>query len=147
MIHVVRSIPTDGGTHLPSNVRLWDGDSRGHWEGDTLVVDITNYNGKGDIATNAASGRIRGIPTSDQLHVAERFTRVSDRTIDYEVTITDPKVFSSPWKIAMPLTRDDSYQMFEYACHEGNVYFWTNTLSGGREQDRAAAASGENRRK
>jgi hypothetical protein len=135
MIHVSRVIPTDGSPHLPSSVRLWDGDSRGHWEGDTLVVDITNYNGKGDIATNANSGRIRGIPASDQLHVVERFTRVSDKTINYEVTIDDPKVYTAPWKVAMPLTRDDSYRMFEYECHEGNYYFETNTLNGGREQD------------
>ena len=136
MIHNARVIPTDGSPHLPSNVRFWDGDSRGHWEGDTLVVDISNYNGKGDIATNAASARIRGIPASDELHVVERFKRVSDKTINYEVTITDPKVYTSPWKVAMPLTRDDNYQLFEYACHEGNVNFWTGTLGGGRAQER-----------
>src|ERR1051326_4958858 len=68
-----------------------------HWEGDTLVVDISNYNGKGDIATNAASARIRGIPASDELHVVERFKRVSEKTINYEATITDPKVYTSPW--------------------------------------------------
>jgi hypothetical protein len=147
MIHDARPIPTDGSAHLPSSVRLWDGDSRGHWEGDTLVVDISNYNGKGDIATNAASARMRGIPASDELRVVERFTRVSDKTLNYEVTITDPKVYTSPWKIAMPLTRDDNYQMFEYACHEGNVYFWTDTLRGGRTQDRAAGESGEDGRK
>ena len=147
MVHDARVIPTDGSPHLPSNVRFWDGDSRGHWEGDTLVVDISNYNGKGDIATNAASARIRGIPASDELRVVERFTRVSDKTINYDVTITDPKVYTSPWKIAMPLTRDDNYQMFEYACHEGNVYFWTGTLGGGRAQDRAVAGSREDERK
>lgn len=138
MIHITRVIPTDGSQHLPANMRFWDGDSRGRWEGDTLVVDITNYNGKGDIATNAGSGRIRGIPASDQLHVVERFTRVSDSTINYEATITDPKVYSAPWKVAMPLTRDDSYQMFEYACHEGNVYFMNNALGGGRAQERTS---------
>ena len=142
MIHNARVIPTDGSPHLPSNVRFWDGDSRGHWEGDTLVVDITNYNGKGDIATNAASARIRGIPASDELHVVERFTRVSDKTINYEVTITDPKVYTSPWKVAMPLTRDDNYQLYEYACHEGNLYFWTGTLGGGRAQDQASGEAG-----
>ena len=147
MIHNARVIPTDGSPHLPSNVRFWDGDSRGHWEGDTLVVDISNYNGKGDIATNAASARIRGIPASDELHVVERFKRVSDKTINYEVTITDPKVYTSPWKVAMPLTRDDNYELYEYACHEGNVNFWTGTLGGGRAKDQAAAASGQAGRK
>jgi hypothetical protein len=142
MIHVTRAIPTDASPHFPANVRFWDGDSRGHWEGDTLVVDIANYNGKGDIATNMASGRIRGIPASDQLHVLERYTPVSANIIDYEVTITDPKVYTAPWKVAMPLTRDNSYQMYEYACHEGNVYFETNTLSGGRADEKKAALSG-----
>jgi hypothetical protein len=141
MIHLPRIIPTDGSPHPPPNVRLWDGDSRGRWEGDTLLVEITNYNGKGDIATNMASGRIRGIPASDQLHVVERFTRVSENTINYEVTITDPKVYTAPWKVSMPLTRDDGYQMFEYACHEGNYYFMTNTLSGGRARERAAGGT------
>ena len=147
MIHNARSIPTDGSPHLPPTVRLWDGDSRGHWEGDTLVVDVTNYNGKGQIANNNATARIKGIPASEELHVVERFTRVSLNTINYEVTITDPKVYTAPWKVAMPLTRDDSYQMYEYGCHEGNYYFETTTLSGGRAQDRAAAGSGESGRK
>jgi hypothetical protein len=139
MIHLARVIPTDGSPHLPDNVRLWDGDSRGRWEGDTLVVDITNYNGKGDIATNMASGRIRGIPASDQLRVVERFTRVSADVINYEATITDPKVYSAPWKVAMPLTRDDTYEMYEYACHEGNVYFMNTTLGGGRAQEQVGS--------
>jgi hypothetical protein len=139
MIHVTRVIPTDGGAHLPSNMRFWEGDSRGRWEGDTLVVDIANYNGRGDIATNNAAGRLRGVAFSDQLHVVERFTRVSDDRINYEVTISDPKVYTAPWKVAMPLSRDDSYEIYEYACHEGNLYFMTNTLGGGRAQDRAAS--------
>ena len=120
MIHAARIIPTDGRAHLPSHLRLWDGDSVGHWEGNTLVVDVTNYNGKGWIATNAASGRIRGVLQSDALHVVERFTRVSASTIHYEVTIDDPKIYTRPWKLAIPLERDEEYKFFEYACHEGN---------------------------
>jgi hypothetical protein len=120
MIHAARIIPTNGRPHLPSHIGLWDGDSVGHWEGNTLVVDITNYNGKGWIATNAAAGRVKGIPQSDALHVVERFTRTDQDTINYEVTIDDPKMYTKSWKVAMPLTRDDSYQIFEYACHEGN---------------------------
>ena len=141
MIHVTRTIPTDGSPHLPSDVRFWDGDSRGHWEGDTLVVDIANYNGRGDISTNMASGRIRGIPASDQLHVVERFTPVSANRMNYEATITDPKVYTGPWKVVMPLTLDNTYQMYEYACHEGNYYFATNTLSGGRADEKKSATS------
>src|SRR5436190_11037623 len=87
MIHAARIIPTDGRPHAPATVRSWDGDSVGHWEGNTLVVDITNYNGKGWIATNAAAGRIKGIPQSENLHVVERFTRTNAEMIDYQVTI------------------------------------------------------------
>jgi len=96
MIHAARVIPIDGRPHLPATLRFWDGDSVGHWEGNTLVVDITNYNGKGWIATNGAAGRIKGIPQSDALHVIERFTRTNADTIDYRVTIDDPKVYAKP---------------------------------------------------
>jgi len=120
MIHAARIIPTDGRKHLPSHLRFWDGDSVGHWEGDTLVVDVTNYNGRGWIATNAAAGRMRGVLQSDALHVVERFTRVSANTIHYRVTIDDPKTYTRPWTLAIPLERDDEYRFFEYACQEGN---------------------------
>jgi hypothetical protein len=120
MIHAARIIPTDGRAHRPSHLRSWDGDSVGRWEANTLVVDVTNYNGKGWIATNAAAGRMRGVLQSDALHVVERFTRVSATTIHYEVTIDDPKMYTRAWKVAIPLERDDDYRMFEYACHEGN---------------------------
>lgn len=144
MIHEPRIIPVDGSPHLPSHIRLWNGDSRGRWEGNTLVVDITNYNDKGVIATNAATGRIRGIPHSKDLHVVERFTLVDTDTISYEVMIDDPKVYTAPWKVAIPLTRDDNYQMFEYACHEGN-HGMPNTLSAGRALDKAAEAARKNK--
>ena len=139
MIHEARFIPLDGRPHLGPAFRQWNGDSRGHWEGDTLVVDITNYNDKGSLATNAASQRVRSVPQSENLHVVERFTRVDEKTIHYEVVIEDPKVFTSPWKVAMPLNLEPDYQLFEYACHEGN-YAVPNTLSAGRARDRAATA-------
>ena len=120
MIHEARIIPVDGRPHLPSSIRSWTGDPRGHWEGHTLVVETTNYNGKGWIATNAASARVRGVPHSEALQLTERFTRVDANTITYQVTIDDPGVYTRPWTVAIPLNRDDSYQMFEYACHEGN---------------------------
>ena len=142
MIHEARIIPVDGRPHLPPSIRLWNGDSRGHWEGNTLVVDITNYNDKGSIATNIASQAMRGIGQSEQLHVVERFTIVDANTINYEVTIDDPKTYTRPWKVAMPINRDPTYQIFEYACHEGN-YGLPNTLSGARAQDKAAAAAAE----
>jgi hypothetical protein len=134
MIHAARIIPTDGRPHAPANMRTWDGDSIGHWEGDTLVVDITNYNGKGWIATNAAAGRIKGIPQSESLHVVERFTRTNAGTIDYRVTIDDPTYYTKPWTVSIPLVRDDTYQIFEYACHEGNRAM-EGILRGGRAHD------------
>ena len=140
MIHEARVIPIDGRPHLHSSFRLWNGDSRGRWEGNTLVVDVTNYNDKGNVATNAATQRVRSIPQSEQLHVVERFTRVDEQTINYEATIEDPKVFTAPWKVAIPLTLESDYKIFEYACHEGN-HAVPNTLSGGRAADRAARAT------
>src|SRR5262245_19361335 len=137
MIHEARIIPTDGRPHLGSSFRLWNGDSRGRWDGNTLVVDITGYNDKGTVATNVATQRVRAIPQSELLHAVERFTRVDENTIDYEVVIEDPKVFTAPWKVAMPLHREPDYQLFEYACHEGNRAV-PNTLSAGRAKDREA---------
>jgi len=134
MLHESRIIPLDGRPHVGRNIRLWNGDPRGHWEGNTLVVETTNYNAKGSIATSAATGRIRGIPQSEALHVIERFTRMDAKTINYEVTIDDANVYAKPWKVAIPLNRDPEYRIYEYACHEGN-YAIPNELSGGRAHD------------
>ena len=120
MIHDARIIPLDGDPHVEPKIRLWMGDSRGHWEENTLVVDTTNFTYKGWITSHGGSGRIKGIFNSEALHVVERFTLVDADTIGYEVTIEDPEVYTRPWKVAMPLKRDQDYQMFEYACHEGN---------------------------
>jgi len=138
MIHEARIIPVDGRPHLDKSVRLWTGDPRGHWEGNTLVVETTNFNDKGWIATNAASGRIRGVPHSDALRLVERFARVDADAISYEVTIEDPNVYTRPWTVAIPLSRDESYQMFEYACHEGNKAI-EHVLSAARAEERRAA--------
>jgi hypothetical protein len=138
MIHEARIIPVDGRPHLDKSIRLWTGDPRGRWDGNTLVVETTNFNEKGWIATNAASARLRGVPHSDALRLVERFTRVDADTINYEVTIDDPNVYTGPWTVAIPLSRDDSYQMFEYACHEGNRAI-ENTLSMARAAERRAA--------
>jgi hypothetical protein len=135
MIHEARIIPLDASPHLSSTVKLWTGDSRGRWEGNTLVIDTTNYNNKGWIATSAATGRIKGIPQSEALHVVERFTRVDRDTINYEVTIDDPNAYTQSWKVGIPLNRDPEYRIFEYACHEGN-HAVGNVLSGGRAADR-----------
>jgi hypothetical protein len=137
MIHETRVIPLDGRPHLPSRVRQWNGDSRGHWEGNTLVVDTTNYNGKGWIGTSAATLRIKGIPQSEALHVVERFTRVDPGTIDYRVTIDDPNVYAKTWEVRIPLSQEKDYRIYEYACHEGN-HAVENVLSGGRAAEAAA---------
>jgi hypothetical protein len=120
MIHEARIIPLDGSPHPSSSVRSWTGDSRGHWEGQTLVVDTTNFNGKGWIVTSASGGWIRGVAQSDACHLVERFTLVAPNTIAYKVTIDDPKVYSRPWTVANQLNRDSDYRIFEYACHEAN---------------------------
>jgi hypothetical protein len=140
MIHETRIIPIDGRPKLGAAIQQWTCEPRGRWEGDTLVVESTNYNNKSSIATSAATGRIRGIPQSASLKVTERFKRVDADTIDYSVTIDDSKVYTKPWTVALPLNRDDSYQMFEYSCQEGN-YAMANSLSFGRKRDAEAAAA------
>ena len=134
MIHEARIIPLDDRPPLSENIRLWNGNPRGRWEGDTLIVETANYNDQGTIGTNIASRGLRGIQQSEQLTIVERFTRVDADTIEYEVTIEDSGPFTAPWKVAMPLNRDNTYQLFEYACHEGN-YGLENSLRAGRAED------------
>jgi hypothetical protein len=134
MIHDARVIPVDGRPHAPSSVRFWNGDSVGHWEGNTLVVDTTNFNGKSWAATSASAGRVRGVPQSADAHVVERFTREDANTITYQVTTEDPVYFAKPWTVSLPMTSDPNYRIFEYACHEGNQAV-PNVLSGGRVLD------------
>jgi len=139
MIHDARIIPLD---NRPRSARMqsWMGEPRGRWEGDTLVVETMNYNNKGWITTSMASGRIKGIPHSDKLHVIERFTRVSKDVISYSATIEDPEMYTRPWTISFPLTADPEYRIYEYACHEGN-YAIENILRGARALDKAATKS------
>jgi len=101
-----------------------------------LVVETTNYGSKSWIATSGSQGRIKGIPQTEALHVVERFTRTGDDTIAWQVTITDPEIYTEPWTVAIPLYTDPNYTIFEYACHEGN---WAvrNTLSGARTLENA----------
>jgi hypothetical protein len=136
MIHEARIIPIDpigGRPHVSPVIRTYMGDSRGRWDGATLVVDTTNFNGRTGIGANG-----RAIYHSDALHVVERFTRVDADTLKYEATIDDPKTWTRPFTIAFPLKRDPGYGMFEYACHEGN-YGLRNILSAARSADKAAA--------
>jgi hypothetical protein len=138
MIHETRIIPIDARPRLGPTIRLWNGDPRGRWEGNTLVVETTNFNDKGDVATSAATGRMRGVPQTAAMKVTERFTPLAANTIDYRVTIEDSKAYSRPWTVALQLTRDPNYKMFEYSCHEGNLSI-PNELSAGRARDRAEA--------
>ncbi len=139
MIHAARIIPLgDNRAALPARIRQWEGSSRGRWEGATLVVETANYNDKGTVGTNLTTLRLRGIPQSEALRVVERFTRVDRDTIRYDVTVGDPNAFEQPWTASMPLNRSPDYDLFEYACHEGN-YGLPNSLSGARAVERAEA--------
>ena len=108
-------------------MRSWTGDPRGHWEGNTLVVETTNFSARDTL-------RNIGIQT-ERLRMVERFTAVNADTLLYKVTIDDPTVYTSAWSIEFPFKRDSDYQMFEYACHEGN-HAVPNMLSGARAQER-----------
>src|SRR5215472_7640514 len=135
MVHEARVIPVDGRPHTSSHIRSYMGDPRGHWEGNTLVVETTNFLGnRTGIGLNGG-----GTPTSDALKLIERFTRVGPNEMRYEVTIDDPKTYVKPFKVAFPLTEEPGYQNFEYACHEGN-YAMFDSLSGARAVEKAAAA-------
>ncbi len=123
MIHDVRTIPTDGRPHLPATVRQWMGDPRGHWEGNTLVVDTTNFTNK----TN-----FRG--SGENLHLIERFTRTAPDQLMYEFTVNDPASFTRPWTAQIPMAKTDG-PLFEYACHEGN-YGMEGMLRGARKLER-----------
>jgi hypothetical protein len=130
MIHETRVIPLDNRPALGPTFRSYMGDSRGHFEGNTLVVRTTNFNG----GTGAqANGNL--MIMSDALEVVERFTRTAPDTIQYEVTVNDPKTWTKPWTASFPLTRDPNYKIFEYACHEGN-HAMSNILSGSRSDEK-----------
>ena len=137
MIHDVRVIHLNKDEHIDDKVKLYMGDSVAKWEGDTLIVETANYNDRGMIASSSAGARLKGVPVTEDLHVVERFTRVSDNTVLWSATITDPEIYTQPFTISMPLTRDDEYVMYEYACHEGN-YAIPNILNAGRAREQQA---------
>lgn len=118
----VRIVPVDGRPPLPEAIRHWMGEPRGYWDGDTLVVETTNFTGLHDMTRVGVTGSPRElVPTSAQLRTTERFTRIDDDTIEYAMTVHDPVVLERPFTFAYPMWRDDSYKLFEYACHEGNT--------------------------
>jgi hypothetical protein len=118
IVHETRVIPIDGRPPLASDIRQWLGESRGRFEGDTLVIETTNFNGESPMLIVGPGGK--PIPTSRELKIVERLTRVGDDVIDYEIAVEDPIVLTQPWKAAFPLERDPDYRFFEYACHEDN---------------------------
>jgi hypothetical protein len=136
MIHETRLIPTDGKTPIPRQIHQWLGESRGHWEnGQTLVVETTNFQ-PGPSATNigtTGSPPENDTPVSAQASMVERFTMTGPNSIAYEMTWTDPVVFTAPWSARLDWQRDDKYGIFEYACTEGDVQI-RNYISASRAQ-------------
>ena len=136
MVHDVRIVPLDGRAHLPSDIRQWLGDARGHWEGDTLVVHTTNFTDK----TGSFDANLREPYGSGKtLHLIERFTRTGEHALLYEFTIDDPTTFTRPFTAVVPMRTSDG-SIYEYACHEGN-YAMVNGLTSARNQERARATS------
>ena len=125
MVHTARVVPLDGRPVLTDGIRQWSGDSRGHWEGDTLVVETSNFNDQ---------RRWRG--STPNMKLVERFTRIDAHTLEYEFTVTDPETWAAPWTAQIPMRRND-LTLFEYACHEGN-HSMEGILGGARAEERAA---------
>ena len=136
MIHDARIVPLDGRPHADPRIRQWLGDSRGRWEGDTLVVETSNF-----IPVNGRALTVFGAGESTQL--VERFTRVDDGTIDYRFTVSDPTEYTRPWTASIPMTSLEGL-LYEYACHEGN-YGLENILAGARAAERTADAAAGSR--
>jgi hypothetical protein len=129
MVHDARVVPVDGRAHVGDGLRFWAGDSRGRWDGATLVVETRNFTANGT-GTFGVAGLV-----DRNFVLVERFTRADDRSLTYTFTITDPTVFAKPWSAEVPMTRIDGFVM-EYACHEGN-YSMTNILAGARAEERS----------
>jgi hypothetical protein len=135
MLHDVRVIPVDGRPHISPNIRMWMGDSVGHWEGTTLVVDVTNFPDR-DVTGFGVPYRFG---ETSQLHLTERFTRIGADTINYEVTVDDPSTFTKKWTAMIPMVKSDG-PLLEYACHEGN-YSMANILSASRAEEKNASGA------
>jgi hypothetical protein len=120
VIHDARIIPLDGRPHLPANIRQWNGDSRGRWEGQTLIVDTTNFSSKSYF-----------LGSTEDLHLVERFTRIAEGTIEYKITATDPSIWKQAWS-AVILLKQTKDKIYEFACHEGNYEIMFDMLAGAR---------------
>jgi hypothetical protein len=134
MVHDTRVIPLDGRPHVGRTIRQYLGDARGHWDGNTLVVETTNFLGD----TTGVGGNGGATATSDALSLTERFTRTAADTLSYEATIDDAKTYTRPWTVLLPLTTQPGYRVLPYECHEGN-FALSDILSAARAEDRATA--------
>jgi hypothetical protein len=133
MVHDTRIIPLDGRPHIGQSIRQYMGDSRGHWEGNTLVVETTNLTDKTSIGLNG-----NGLRHSADMKIVERFTRTGHDELKYEITIDDPRTYTRPFKISVPLISPPGFKLLPYDCHEGN-YMLANVMSGERVEDKALA--------
>jgi hypothetical protein len=133
LVHETRIVPVDGRPALASEIVQWLGESRGRFEGDTLVIETANFNGGSPMLIVGPGGK--PLPTSRELRIVERLTRTAHDIIDYEIAVEDPVVLTQPWKAAFPLNRDDDYRMYEYACHEDNSAI-RNFIEGSRFERR-----------
>ena len=133
MVHDARVIPLDNSPHLSNDVRQWHGDSRGRWDGDTLVVETRNFSEK---TASFDPSALQALGTGTTLRLTERFTRLSEDTLLYEYTVDDPTTFTQPFTVALPM-RQSQGLVYEYACHEGN-YGMVNALSGARAEEAAS---------
>lgn len=133
-IHDARIVPLDGRPHLGARIRQWMGDSRGRWEGQTLVIETTNFNGRADMAGRPVLPLQDVAEAGRQLMLVERFTRMNADTLNYEYTVTDPGTWTRPWTAVIPMTKTTGH-IYEYACHEGNQSM-VDMLSGSRAQEK-----------
>ena len=136
MVHTVRVVPLDGRPPLGDAIRQWSGDARGHWDGNTLVVETSNFVGE----RRWTSANLMGdLGSTESLRLVERLTRIDTDTLEYEFTVTDSETWTRPWTASVPMRRTDA-PLYEYACHEGN-YSLPNILAGQRAAEGAAAAA------
>jgi len=121
MAHEARIIPTDGRPAIDPSIKQYLGESRGRWEGNTLVVETTNFNGKPAMTNAGVPGSPPLTPSTENMRFTERFTRTDAETIEYKMTVEAPEIVTSSWSVEYPMKLDNKYEMFEYACHEGNT--------------------------
>jgi hypothetical protein len=135
MVHETRVIPLDGRPHVDQKIRTYMGDGRGHWEGNTMVVETTNF------LSGIAMNGINFALLTDRLRIVERFTRTAPDELTYDATVEDPSTWTRPWTMHVPYRLDPTYQLYEYACHEAN-YGLSDILKGAREDEKKRASAG-----